>query len=69
MNKAGLKRLRSFLIERFSEPSTWRGIVMVLTSLGIGLTPEHLESIMFTGLLITGALGAFTKDKVTKKED
>ena len=51
------------IIERFREPSTWRGLALAATAFGIYLSPEQIEAIITVGLLITGALGIGTSDK------
>lgn len=53
----------NFLVERGSEPSTWRGITNILTAAGVVLSPEHLELIVAGGLFLSGLIGAATKDK------
>ena len=51
-----------YLLDRAKEPSTWRGVVLIVTSCGIALRPEQIEAISFVGLFIAGLLGAATKD-------
>jgi hypothetical protein len=51
------------ILERLSEPSTWRGIVALLTAFGIGISPEQMQLIITAGLAVIGVIGAFTKDK------
>lgn len=52
-----------FFVERAKEASTWRGVILVLTALGLELTPQTENIILQLGLLIAGSLGIFTKDK------
>lgn len=52
-----------YLKERFSEASTWRGIIAVVTGLGVKVSPELAESIIAMGLALMGLLGIVTKDK------
>lgn len=52
-----------YLFERLKEASTWRGITLILTSVGCGLSPEQLATIAPAGLAIAGLLGAFFPDK------
>ena len=54
--------LKEKLIDRFKEPSTWRGFVMILTALGIRVSPELLEHIIATGTAVVGIIGFFTSD-------
>lgn len=57
------------IIDLLDEPSTWRGLVWVLTSFGVILSPDQKESIVATGMAVAGLIGMFTSDKkVIKKE-
>jgi hypothetical protein len=51
------------LIERMKEPSTWRGLIAILTACGVALTPEQTEAIVAGGLAVIGLIGVFTSDK------
>ena len=53
-----MKISTQYLLDRAKEPSTWRGLVLIITSFGIALRPEQIEAISFAGLL-----GAATKDQ------
>lgn len=55
--------LKKYVIERLSEPSTWRGIVLLVTAMGVPVNPELMEPIIATGLAITGVIGVISKDK------
>lgn len=55
--------MKAYLIERFKEASTWRGIVALLTAIGVTLSPEQGEAIVALGLAAIGTLGVFTADK------
>lgn len=46
----------------FSQASTWRGIVMVLTALGLKLSEDQGNSIIEAGLAIAGMIGVFWGD-------
>jgi len=52
-----------WLLPRLKEPSTWRGIVWILTVCGVLLTPEQAEAIMLAGMAIAGLLGVFLADE------
>lgn len=51
-----------FLISRLSEPSTYKGIVLAITGLGLYISPELAAAITSLGLGITGLIGIFTAD-------
>lgn len=52
-----------YIIERLKEASTWRGLIMIVTSLGIGIHPDLITPIITIGTGLAGAVGVFTKDK------
>lgn len=51
-----------WLMARLREPSTWRGITMLLTACGIALSQEQQEAIGIAGAAIIGLIGVFTSD-------
>jgi hypothetical protein len=55
--------MKSYLLERLKEPSTWRGLTALLTAVGVALSPEQVNAIVGAGLALMGVLGVFTKDK------
>lgn len=54
--------MKSYIFERLKEPSTWRGITLLLTALGIPLAPGVADLIISAGLAVTGLIGAVTPD-------
>lgn len=50
-------------LERFKEASTWRGLVAVVTALGVTLNPEQVATIVSAGMGLAGLIGVFTTDK------
>ena len=57
--------MKEYLIERLKEPSSWRGILAIVTAAGITLEPAQAEAIVAAGLALIGIIGAFFPD--TKK--
>lgn len=55
--------MAAYLIARLKEPTTWRGLVLLVTSLGLGLSPEQSEAIVSAGLAIAGLIGALAPDQ------
>ena len=55
--------MKNYLLDRAREPSTWRGIILVLTAAGVPIAPAMAESIISVGLAIAGLIGAVTPDK------
>jgi hypothetical protein len=58
-----MKTILNYTIARLSENSTWRGILLLLTSAGVALSPDHQEAIVAAGLGIVGAVNVFRKGK------
>ncbi len=56
----------TYLLERLKEPSSWRGLVMLATSVGLGLSPEQANAIIAVGTAVAGAIGVFAPNKVGK---
>ena len=52
-----------YIIERLSEPSTWRGIIMIATGAGIQLAPDMQSAIITLGLAIVGVINVTRKEK------
>lgn len=47
----------NWLVIRMREPSTWRGLVWLLTALGVSLRPEIWEQVTAVGMAVAGLLG------------
>ena len=58
--------LWGYILDRLREASTWRGIILLLTALGIQLEPEQATAIVSAGLALSGLIAVLTKDKLTK---
>ena len=45
--------MMDMIIARFREPSTWRGLTVLLALAGVQIAPEHLEAVGngFIGLM------------------
>lgn len=54
----------AYLVAQLKQPSSWRGLTLLLTSLGVALSPEQSEAIMSAGLAIAGAIGMFAPDEI-----
>ena len=53
----------TWLLDRLSENSTWRGITLLLTAIGITLDPDQAAAITAAGLAIVGAINVLRKAK------
>ena len=52
-----------YLLDRLSEPSTWRGAVSFATALGVKLRPDLMEAIISSGLAVMGLINMLRKEK------
>jgi hypothetical protein len=55
-----------FLLEKLSEPSTWRGIISLLTASGITLAPDYQNAIIALGMASIGLINVIRKEKSGK---
>lgn len=55
--------MKDYLRERLKEPSTWRGIILLLTAAGVPIAPALGEQIIAVGLAVSGLIGIVTADK------
>ena len=55
--------MKDYLIERAKEPSSWRGLLLILTAIGVPVAPEMANAIITAGLGIAGLIGVATSDK------
>lgn len=56
---------KTYLISRLREPSTWRGIIMLLTAAGVQIQPQMIEVIVSCGMALAGLIGVVSADKKT----
>ena len=52
-----------YILDRLAENSTWRGIILVATAVGLKVEPDHQEAIVAAGLGLVGAINVFRKGK------
>jgi len=55
--------MKEYILARAKEPSSWRGLVLVLTAIGVPLAPGVADAIISVGLAIAGLIGVATVDK------
>jgi hypothetical protein len=51
------------LLDKLSENSTWRGLILLVTAVGVKLDPAQAESIVALGLAAVGVINVFRKGK------
>jgi hypothetical protein len=56
-------KIVNILLERLSENSTWRGLILVATALGVKLDPELQNQILVAGLGLVGVINVLRKGK------
>ena len=52
------------LIQHFQAPSTWRGIFLLLSAIGVYVRPDIAEAIIAVGMAASGLIGVLTSDPV-----
>lgn len=55
--------MKDYIFARAKEPSSWRGLFLLLTAIGIPVAPEIADAIITIGLAIAGAIGVAAPDK------
>jgi hypothetical protein len=58
-----MKTFLNFIIARGSEASTYRGLALLLSSVGIAINPTLLPQIITVGIAVSGLIGMLTADK------
>jgi hypothetical protein len=55
--------MKDYILERAKEPSSWRGLFLLLTAIGIPVAPELADAIIAVGLALSGLIGVATPDR------
>ncbi len=59
---------KKYLIAQLQQPSTWRGLVMLVTGIfGFHVSPDIATSIIAAGVSVAGVIGAIIPDKIKKE--
>ena len=57
--------IKKFILNRLKEPSTWRGIILLIAgAVGYNLSIEQQAALVTVALALVGAIGMFTPDKL-----
>jgi hypothetical protein len=56
-------KLLKIALERLQENSTWRGLILVATALGVKLDPEMQEQIIVAGLSLVGLINIIRRGR------
>ena len=54
--------LKLYVVNRAKEASTWRGVIMLLTAVGLNITPEMADAIIGVGIAVAGLVGMLLPD-------
>jgi len=57
------KRVMGYVLARMAEASTWRGVVVIITAMGVHLSPDQVAGILTAGLGLSGLVGVMFADK------
>ena len=52
-----------YILDRLSENSTWRGLILVGTALGVRMEPDLQNQIVAAGLGLVGVINVLRKGK------
>jgi hypothetical protein len=56
-----MKKTINTLLAKLSENSTWRGMILVATAVGVKIEPELQEAILVAGLGLVGLINIIRK--------
>lgn len=62
-----MDRVGRHVAGRMREPTTWTGLVLLLTTAGVNITPEMSSTITNIGVAVAGAVLVATKDPGSDK--
>jgi hypothetical protein len=51
------------IIEKLQEPSTWRGVIALITAAGVTISPELAAQIIAGGMGLMGIINVVRKEK------
>ena len=56
-----MSKFAKYVLNQLKDPSTWRGIVMLATSVGLVTEPELANQIIVAGTGVAGLIGVLFK--------
>jgi len=59
-------KIIEYILDRLAENSTWRGIILVATSLGIAIEPNQAAAITAAGMGLVGLINVFINNDSVK---
>jgi hypothetical protein len=64
--KERLNNVIAYLLARLNEGSTIRGLILILTAVGVKVDPQLAEAIVTGGLMLAGLIGILFPDQLRK---
>jgi len=58
-----MKTLLNTILDRLTDNSTWRGIILLVTAAGLRLEPELQNQIIASGLALVGLINVIRNGK------
>lgn len=52
----------NWVLARLREPSTWRGLLWLLTAMGVSLRPDVWEQVAAIGMAMAGLIGVLSQE-------
>lgn len=68
INKRPITMIWTWIKERFTEPSTYQGVVAIASAVGATISPELWEAIATFAVGLIGLIQVIKKEKETPKE-
>lgn len=56
------RTIARYAAAQLREPSTWRGLIYMLTSFGVAFSPEQTAAIVAFGFAVAGLIAVFVPD-------
>ena len=57
------------ILDRLTENSTWRGLILLATSLGMAIQPDYHEHIIALGIALVGIINVIRREKKIPKAE
>jgi len=57
-----MRNIATYIAHRLAEPSTYRGLIGLLTAAGVAISPDMAEKIIAVGMFLIGLINIGKKD-------
>lgn len=58
-----MNRIAGWALDRAQEKTTWLGVALLLSSLGVAISPELQAAVVQVGLAVSGLVLVLTKER------